>query len=144
MKFCKLLLRDVPKKGDTFQWRLIIDNEEDLAIHHHNEAYAYYNALIGLAKQSDAGELRTDHLGGAETRQIALARLLRCKQETLKEGEKAYPIITPSYKLKRVFSLYDGVIIGFLVGLSWFISGYIGAESIEKEIQVQEIGRAHV
>lgn len=93
MKFCKLLLRDVPKKGDTFQWRLIIDHEEDLAIHHHNEAYAYYNALIGLAKQSDAGELRTDHLGGAETRQIALARLLRCKQETLKEGEKAYPII---------------------------------------------------
>ena len=42
-------------------------------------------------------------------------------------------------KVKRVFSLYDGVIIGFLVGLSWFISGYIGAESIEKEIQVQAL-----
>ncbi len=38
-------------------------------------------------------------------------------------------------KVKRVFSLYDGVIIGFLVGLSWFISGYIGAESIEKRFK---------
>jgi replicative DNA helicase len=42
-------------------------------------------------------------------------------------------------KVKRVFSLYDGVIVGLLIGAAWFVTGYIGSESMEKEIQVQAI-----
>ncbi|AXK48681.1 hypothetical protein CRU87_05885 [Aliarcobacter trophiarum LMG 25534] len=42
-------------------------------------------------------------------------------------------------KVKRVFTLYDGFIIGLLIGFAWFISGYIGAESFEKSVQVQAL-----
>ncbi len=41
--------------------------------------------------------------------------------------------------LKRVFTLYDGAIIGLLIGASWFITGYIGSESMEREIPIQAI-----
>ncbi len=42
-------------------------------------------------------------------------------------------------KIKRIFSLYDGAIIGLLVGVAWYVTGYIGLESIDKEIQTQAI-----
>ncbi|WP_198304500.1 YeeE/YedE family protein [Arcobacter vandammei] len=42
-------------------------------------------------------------------------------------------------KIKRVFSLYDGAIIGLLIGFAWYVTGYIGLESFDKEIQTQAI-----
>src|SRR5574344_694549 len=48
-------------------------------------------------------------------------------------------LYTFTKKVKRVFSLYDGVIVGLLIGAAWFVTGYIGSESMEKEIQVQAI-----
>lgn len=40
-------------------------------------------------------------------------------------------------KIKRVFTLYDGMIIGLLIGIAWYITGFIGAESFDKEVQMQ-------
>ena len=42
-------------------------------------------------------------------------------------------------KVKRVFSLFDGVLIGLLVSISWFVTGYIGQESMEREIALAGI-----
>lgn len=42
-------------------------------------------------------------------------------------------------KIKRVLSLYDGVIIGLLIGIAWFISAHIGADSMEVEISSQAL-----
>src|SRR5574344_1563488 len=42
-------------------------------------------------------------------------------------------------KIKRVFSLIDGAIIGLLVGIAWFVTGYIGADSFDNEIAIQGI-----
>ena len=42
-------------------------------------------------------------------------------------------------KLKRVFTLYDGVLVGLLVSSAWFVSGYIGQESMEREITLSGI-----
>jgi uncharacterized protein len=42
-------------------------------------------------------------------------------------------------KIKRVFSLYDGAIIGLLVGIAWYVTGHIGLESFDKEISLQAI-----
>lgn len=42
-------------------------------------------------------------------------------------------------KVKRIFSLLDGVLIGLLVSAAWFVSGYIGADSIEREIELSSI-----
>ena len=42
-------------------------------------------------------------------------------------------------KIKRIFSLYDGMIIGLLIGAAWYVTGFIGAESLDKEIQIQAI-----
>ncbi len=38
-------------------------------------------------------------------------------------------------KFKRVFSLYDGVIVGLLVSAGWLVTGILGEESIEREVQ---------
>jgi len=37
-------------------------------------------------------------------------------------------------KVKRLFTLWDGVVIGILISLAWYISGVVGAESMEREI----------
>ncbi|MDX4035289.1 YeeE/YedE family protein [Aliarcobacter skirrowii] len=42
-------------------------------------------------------------------------------------------------KIKRAISLYDGMIIGLLVGVSWFLTGYLALEDFENTIQVQAI-----
>ena len=42
-------------------------------------------------------------------------------------------------KVKRVFSLFDGVLVGLLVSISWFVTGYIGQESMEREIALAGI-----
>jgi uncharacterized protein len=42
-------------------------------------------------------------------------------------------------KVKRIFSLLDGVLIGLLVSTAWFVSGYIGADSMEREIELSSI-----
>jgi uncharacterized protein len=42
-------------------------------------------------------------------------------------------------KVKRIFSLLDGVLIGLLVSAAWFVSGYIGADSMEREIELSSI-----
>lgn len=35
---------------------------------------------------------------------------------------------------KRLLSLKDGVAVGLLVGLGWYVTGFIGAEALEREI----------
>lgn len=42
-------------------------------------------------------------------------------------------------KVKRIFSLLDGVLIGLLVSVAWFVTGFIGADSIEREIELSSI-----
>ncbi len=37
-------------------------------------------------------------------------------------------------KIKRILSLYDGVLIGLFIAAGWYITGIIGLESIEREI----------
>ena len=42
-------------------------------------------------------------------------------------------------KVKRVFSLFDGVLVGLLVSIAWFVTGYIGQDSIERVIDLTGI-----
>jgi len=42
-------------------------------------------------------------------------------------------------KVKRLFTLWDGVVIGILISLAWYISGVVGAESMEREIVLDGI-----
>lgn len=42
-------------------------------------------------------------------------------------------------KVKRVFSLFDGVLIGLLVSVAWFVTGYIGQDSMERVIDLTGI-----
>lgn len=42
-------------------------------------------------------------------------------------------------KVKRIFTLIDGVLIGLLVSVAWFVSGYIGQDSMEREIALSSI-----
>ena len=42
-------------------------------------------------------------------------------------------------KLKRVFSLFDGVLVGLLVSIAWFVTGYIGQDSMERVIDLTGI-----
>jgi len=43
-------------------------------------------------------------------------------------------ILTKSFK--RILSLRDGVVVGLLVAIGWYITGVVGADSMEKEIAV--------
>jgi uncharacterized membrane protein YedE/YeeE len=38
--------------------------------------------------------------------------------------------------LKSIFSLYDGIIIGALVAVMWYVTGYLGADSFERTISL--------
>jgi uncharacterized membrane protein YedE/YeeE len=42
-------------------------------------------------------------------------------------------------KVKRIFSLLDGVSIGILVSIAWFVTGFIGQESMERDIGLSGI-----
>jgi len=42
-------------------------------------------------------------------------------------------------KVKRIFSLWDGVVIGILISLAWLITGVIGEESMERIIPLEGI-----
>ena len=42
-------------------------------------------------------------------------------------------------KIKRIFSLWDGVIIGLLVATAWGVSGVLGEESVERVINPEGI-----
>ena len=42
-------------------------------------------------------------------------------------------------KVKRVFSLFDGVLVGLLISVAWFVTGYIGQESMERVIDLTGI-----
>jgi uncharacterized membrane protein YedE/YeeE len=42
-------------------------------------------------------------------------------------------------KVKRVFSLFDGVLIGLLVSIAWVVTGYIGQDSMERVIDLTGI-----
>lgn len=37
-------------------------------------------------------------------------------------------------KIKRVLSLYDGMLVGLLIPIAWLITGILGEESIEREV----------
>ena len=42
-------------------------------------------------------------------------------------------------KIKRIFSLIDGMLIGLLVSVSWFVTGFLGQDSMEREIALSGI-----
>lgn len=42
-------------------------------------------------------------------------------------------------KARRVFSLFDGVLVGLLISVAWFVTGYIGQESMERVIDLSGI-----
>jgi uncharacterized membrane protein YedE/YeeE len=42
-------------------------------------------------------------------------------------------------KLSRITQLYDGVIVGLLVGIAWYITGVIGSESMERTINLSAL-----
>ena len=42
-------------------------------------------------------------------------------------------------KVKRIFTLIDGVLLGLLVSSAWYVTGVIGAESLEREIALSSI-----
>ena len=42
-------------------------------------------------------------------------------------------------KFKRIFTLIDGVLLGLLVSSAWYVTGVIGAESLEREIALSSI-----
>jgi len=46
---------------------------------------------------------------------------------------------TVNKRIKRVFTLIDGILIGLLVSAAWFVSGYIGQESMERSIELTGI-----
>ena len=58
---------------------------------------------------------------------------------TLSSGALRVLLYLFTKKIKRVFSLYDGAIIGLLVGIAWYVTGHIGLESFDKEISLQAI-----
>ena len=41
--------------------------------------------------------------------------------------------------IKRIFTLKDGILMGLLVAAGWYITGVIGVESIEREINVTSV-----
>jgi uncharacterized membrane protein YedE/YeeE len=42
-------------------------------------------------------------------------------------------------KIKRLFSLVDGFLVGLLVSIAWFVTGFIGQDSMEREIALSGI-----
>ena len=42
-------------------------------------------------------------------------------------------------RVRRIFSLLDGVLVGLLVSIAWFVTGFIGQESMEREIALSGI-----
>lgn len=42
-------------------------------------------------------------------------------------------------KINRITSLWDGIVLGLLVSAGWYITGIIGAESIERIVNVESI-----
>ena len=42
-------------------------------------------------------------------------------------------------KVGRLFSLSDGILVGLLVSSAWFVTGYIGQDSMEREIALSGI-----
>ena len=42
-------------------------------------------------------------------------------------------------KIKRIFTLLDGVLVGLLVGVAWYITGVIGADSFERSIALSSL-----
>ena len=42
-------------------------------------------------------------------------------------------------KVKRILTLWDGVVIGILISIAWYITGVVGAESMERIIDLSGI-----
>lgn len=42
-------------------------------------------------------------------------------------------------KIQRIFSLWDGVLVGLLISASWYVTGVIGEESIERIVNLEAI-----
>lgn len=42
-------------------------------------------------------------------------------------------------RVRRVFSLFDGVLIGLLISAAWFVTGFLGQESMERVIDLTGI-----
>ena len=42
-------------------------------------------------------------------------------------------------KVKRIFTLIDGILIGLLVSIAWYVTGVMGEESMERTIDLSSI-----
>lgn len=92
-KFVKLNLHNIPGKGDDIQWRLVIDNLEDLNRYHSLDATLNMEAFMAMEREPNGGPIKLSHTGAQPTRQIALQTYIHSKVMTTPVGQKVYPII---------------------------------------------------
>lgn len=74
------------------QWRLVIDNVNDLEKYHQFNATQNMRAFMGMERDAH-GNIALSHTGAAPTRQIGLQRLLHNSIMCAPEGTKVYPLI---------------------------------------------------
>lgn len=91
-KFIKLKLNGIPGVGTDIQWRMVIDNIDDLKEYHSLNGTLNMEALMSMERDVN-GNIMISHIGAAPTRHIALQRVLHCKINAAKEGEKIFPIV---------------------------------------------------
>jgi len=146
-KFIKLRLRNIPKKLNEEQWRMVIDNKKDLDDYHSLNAVLNMEAFMTMERDEN-GDIALSHTGAAPTRAIVLQRLLHTKITTTPAGEKIYPII-------EVAKFTDAKYLGMLRFIENFgaiqmnaVGGYCGLKSfietwdatIVEEIEKSDFG----
>lgn len=104
MKFYKIKFRNNDGNERT-QWRMIIDNEEDLNEYHSYNATASFESLMSIAK--DQAKNPGSHTRASDARAIAIDKLIRLRAETAPAGEKVYPLL-------EVASIVDQKHLGML------------------------------
>lgn len=139
MKFVKLRF---PKDGET-QWRLIIDNIEDLAKYREADIEATGQAIISMPKDFGS-ESEIDYTVPAKNRAEAMSRMIDAKARTTPVGEKVYPLVEMGLLLDKkaagmlkVLNLYGAICVtqaGGYCGYEDFLNTWNAevVETIEK------------
>jgi len=147
-RFIKLKLNGLPKDEDNdIQWRLVIDNKDDLDQYHELDAEANMECFLHLERNKD-GSIALSHTAAAPVRGIAMQRMLDAVIHSTPEGEKIYPIFeVAKYTDKKYLGMlryiqqYGAIQInssGGYCGLQSFIDTW-DAEIIE-DIQKEKFG----
>lgn len=92
-KFIKLKLNGLPNDATPdIQWRMVIDNLDDLNKYHSLNATLNMEAFMTMERDS-GNNIMLSHTVAAPTRAIVLQRLLHAKINATPEDEQVYPII---------------------------------------------------